>query len=147
MKATARATCVVAGVLCVGAAPPNLEQPLTLGVEGLRSTRGMLQVCLTRLPDHFPDCTGDPDKRHYSVPATQATGVALADLPPGDYAIAIIHDENSNHKLDTFMGIPREGVGFSENPPLHFGPPSFRSARFTVAGSPVRQDVKIKYFL
>lgn len=147
MNGKSRAASILAAALCVGAAAPDVDQPLTLGVEGLRSTRGVLQICLTRTADHFPDCAGDPDKRHYSVPATQAAAIALTDLPPGEYALAIIHDENGNRKLDTFMGIPREGVGFSENPALHFGPPSFRSARFAVAGSAVRLDVRMKYFL
>ncbi|HEX7781762.1 MAG TPA: DUF2141 domain-containing protein [Sphingobium sp.] len=133
--------------LLFGAAPPDLPQPLTVGVGGLRSARGLLQICLTRLPDHFPDCAGDPDKRHFTIPVAQASGMALGDLPPGGYALAIIHDENSNNKLDTFMGIPKEGIGFSGNPSFHFGPPSFRAARFMVVGASVRQDVKIKYFL
>ena len=37
-------------------------------------------------------------------------------LKDGVYAIAIIHDENTNGKLDTnFIGIPAEGVAF---PPI-----------------------------
>jgi uncharacterized protein (DUF2141 family) len=34
-------------------------------------------------------------------------------IKPGKYAIAVIHDENCNGKLDTNMfGIPKEGYGF-----------------------------------
>lgn len=147
MKISRRIACLAPVALLIGAAPSDLAQPLVVGVEGLRSGRGLLQICLTRLPDHFPDCTGDPDKRHFSIPVAQAAAMPLGDLPPGGYALAIIHDENSNKKLDTFMGIPKEGIGFSENPSFHFGPPTFRAARFAVAGGAVRQDVKIKYFL
>jgi uncharacterized protein (DUF2141 family) len=147
MKTAIGIALIGAATLLIGAAPADLTQKLSIGVEGLRNTHGMLQICLTRMPDHFPDCTGDPDKRHYSIPATEAARISLADLPPGSYALAIIHDENSNKKLDTFVGIPREGVGFSENPPIRFGAPSFRASRFTVEGAAVWQDVKIKYFL
>ena len=124
-------------------------QNLSVDVEALRSAKGSIIVCLTRLPDHFPDCTGDPDRRHYIVPVAQARagGIAIPDLPPGGYALALIHDENNNRKLDTLAGIPREGVAFSRNPPIRFGAPSFNSARFTIAGAPVEQDVKMKYFL
>ena len=73
--------------------------------------------------------------------------MTLGQLAPGDYAIAIIHDENRNGRLDTFAGIPREGVGFSRNPVLRFGAPSFRSASFTIGGAPVAQDIHLKYFL
>ncbi|MCI4591529.1 DUF2141 domain-containing protein [Sphingobium sp. BYY-5] len=130
----------------VGAAPVGQPQPLSMGLEGLRSTKGQILVCVTRSPDHFPDCSKDPDKRHFTVPASGGP-LPLGQLAPGNYAIAIIHDENSNGKLDTFAGIPREGVGFSRNPAIRFGAPSFKSASFTVAGAAVEQDIKLKYFL
>jgi uncharacterized protein (DUF2141 family) len=45
------------------------------------------------------------------------------------------------------FGVPREGVGFSRNPRLIFGPPSFADARFPVAAQPVEEIVRLKYFL
>jgi uncharacterized protein (DUF2141 family) len=72
-------------------------------------------------------------------------------LSPGEYAIAVIHDENANAKLDTFAGIPKEGIGFSRNPRFTFGPPRFAAARFSVggetAGDAQRQQVRVRYFL
>lgn len=131
-----------------GAAPPaSIDQDLSLNIAGLRSTKGILRICLTRLPDYFPDCTNDPEKRHFSVAANRQGSIDLGQLPPGGYAIAIIHDENGNNRLDTFAGIPREGFGFSENPPIRFGPPSFRSARFLINNAPVQQTVRMKYML
>jgi uncharacterized protein (DUF2141 family) len=52
-----------------------------------------------------------------------------------------------NAKLDTFAGIPKEGIGFSRNPRLTFGPPSFASSGFAVESVPVSQMVRMKYFL
>ncbi len=50
----------------------------------------------------------------------------VGDLPKGQYAIRYFHDENSNRKLDTnFVGIPKEGYGFSNNASGYFGPPAF----------------------
>lgn len=136
-----------AAALLLGAAPIDLAQPLTVTVDGLRTTQGVLRICLTSRPDHFPDCTHDPDKRHFSIPAARADAIDLGALPPGGYALAIIHDQNGNNRLDTFMGIPKEGVGFSRNPPIRFGAPSFRAARFAVAGGSAHEDVRIRYFL
>ena len=150
LRTAGKVSAMAALWLAIGAAAPaDLPQSLVVDVDSLRSTKGALIVCLTRLPDHFPDCTGDPDRRHYTVTAAQArsSGITIADLPPGGYALALIHDENNNRKLDTFAGIPREGVAFSRNPPIRFGAPSFRSARFVIAGAPVEQDVTMKYFL
>lgn len=128
------------------AAPVGQPQPVSLVLDGLRSHKGQILVCLTRSADHFPDCTTDPEKRHFAI-AVKPGSIPLGAVPAGDYAIAIIHDENGNGKLDTFAGIPREGVGFSRNPVLRFGAPAFRSASFPVDGAAVEQVVKLKYFL
>jgi len=56
----------------------------------------------------------------------------------GKYAVSVFHDENSNGKLDTnFLGIPREGVGASNNAKGHFGPRNSARQRFNsrAAGS------------
>ena len=37
-------------------------------------------------------------------------------------------DQNGNGKLDTMLGIPREGIAFSHDPRLAFGPPRFAAA-------------------
>jgi uncharacterized protein (DUF2141 family) len=71
----------------------------------------------------------------------------FAAVPPGDYVLAVIHDENGNAKVDTFLGIPREGVGFSRNPPMKMGPPKYEAARFHVASGANEMDVTLKYFL
>lgn len=134
------------------AATPMTTPPsaLTLSIDGLRSTRGMVRICLTRTPVHFPDCSGDADSRSLSVPAGQAGDVSIDGVAAGDYAVAVIHDENANQRLDTFVGIPREGIGFSRNPAIRFGAPSFRSAEFTVGNAsdaPMRQRIHMHYFL
>lgn len=137
---------LLAMILVIGAAPVDQSQPLSMDVRGLRSGKGNFLVCVTRQAAYFPDCRGDPEGRHFTVPVT-SDAIALGQLAPGSYAIAIIHDENGNGKLDTFAGIPREGVGFSRNPPIRFGAPSFKSAQFPMAGAAVRQGIKVKYFL
>ncbi len=126
-----------------GAAPLG---SVGLTVMGLRSAKGVVQVCLTADPGHFPDCKGDAAARHLTVPAGAASP-RFNDLPVGDYAISLFHDENGNGQLDTRLGIPVEGIGFSDNPRLWFGPPSFASAHFAVGEQPVSETVKMKYFL
>ena len=56
--------------------------------------------------------------------------------------MSVFHDENCNGKLDTkFMGIPREGVGASNDARGHMGPPKFDAAAFQFSGG--RADLKI----
>ena len=132
--------------MAMGAASVDQAQPLSMDVQGLRSSKGNFLICVTRQADHFPDSRGDPDARQFTGPATKGI-VPLGRREPGPYAIALIPEEYGNGKLDTLIGIPREGVGFSRNPAIRFGAPSFRSAQFAMAGAAVRQDIKVKYFL
>ena len=76
------------------------------------------------------------------------TRIDVAGLLPGEYAVSVIHDENDNRKLDrNFVGIPTEGIGFSRNPVLAFGPPSFKSSEFAAVSGDTSATIRMKYFL
>lgn len=129
--------------LLLGAAP---IARLDVGFDDVRSAKGMLRVCLTADPDNFPRCVDDANATRRSVPAG-TDKLRFDGLPHGKYAVAVIHDENGNKKLDTFAGIPREGFGFSRNPPIRFGPPKFEVARFSIEDDAEKQQVKLRYIL
>jgi uncharacterized protein (DUF2141 family) len=112
----------------------------------LRSERGVVHLCLTRSPDHFPDCAKDPDAVKATVRASQRE-VRLPAVESGQYALAVIHDENDNGRLDTVLGIPKEGFGFSRNPSIGFGPPPFEKVRFAVGTGASTQLVRLRYLL
>jgi len=120
---------------------------IDIKIEGLRSTKGMVRVCLTKVAALFLKCDEDPASLRASVPAVHGAQLHFTDVAPGDYALVVLHDENGNRKVDKMLGIPREGVGFSRNPVLIVGPPSFAAVRFAVAGGHVAQLVKLRYFL
>lgn len=51
--------------------------------------------------------------------------------PAGKYALAVIHDENMNAKLNTnARGSPTEGYSFSNDVKGLFGAPAFSAASF-----------------
>jgi uncharacterized protein (DUF2141 family) len=105
------------------------QSKLTIVVDGIDKTGGRLLVAVydsayfLQKPDYvaYPDITGDE------------ISVVIHDVAPGDYAVAIIHDENSNNKLDTGShGIPVEKTGFSNNARDKRGAPDFDACKFTV---------------
>ena len=81
-----------------------------------------------------------------AVKAVDAGNFVIHAPADGTYAIAVVHDENSNNKMDMALFMPKEGFGFSRNPTITVGPPSFKSASFVVAGD-VRQSIRMKYML
>jgi uncharacterized protein (DUF2141 family) len=122
--------------------PPTVE----VSVTGLRSARGQLLVCLTTQASAFPDCSKDKASVRMAVKAADAARFDIHAPATGTYAIAVVHDENGNNKMDKAIFLPREGFGFSRNPTITVGPPSFKSASFAVAGD-MHQSIRMKYML
>jgi len=118
---------------------------IEVDISGVRNARGAILVCLTADPKAYPDCGRDPKSRKLSIPARPSVTARFDNVPPGTYAIALIHDENSNTKMDLAVFLPKEGFGMSRNPKIGFGPPKFKSAQFTVGADPVRLPITMRY--
>jgi len=119
---------------------------ITVRISGLRSTNGNLSVALFSGKDGFP---GKFDRAFMKtvVPASGSEHVVVFDTVPfGTYAVAVRHDENANGRLDAnFLGMPKEGVGISNNPRSKFGPPSFSAASFLFDQSPMELAINLRY--
>jgi len=123
---------------------PTDRVRLLAEISGLRNNKGVCAVTLFNGPAGFP---GDAQRAIGSVLVPVETmsaphrAVAVFEgISPGVYAVGLLHDENQNGKLDTFLGIPREGYGFSGGGVARTGPPKFDACRFMVAdSSPVRR--------
>jgi acyl-CoA reductase-like NAD-dependent aldehyde dehydrogenase/uncharacterized protein (DUF2141 family) len=114
------------------AAQSKAETHLTIDVHLTQQAHGELAYLVFASPSGFP---GDRDKalRHgfLPIPANAQHLRIDTDLPPGIYAVTVYEDLNSNRKLDhNLIGIPREPVGVSNNPPPRFGPPHFDECSF-----------------
>lgn len=126
-----------------------LPEPATLHLtfEGLRSSKGSVRLCLWRDGDGFPDCKKNAHAIAEIVPAAATVEIDINALPPGTYGVSAIHDENDNKKLDrNFIGLPTEGVAFSNDAKISFGPPKFEKIRFKVDGASA-QTMRMRYFL
>ena len=139
-------TIACAFVPALGAAQDGASNPasgctLRIHVDGLRNSTGVVGSVVFTSADGWPE---DPKKAFRRGPTPilpgdhQAT-VVWDHLPPGDYGVAAIHDENRNAKLDRNMiGIPKEGFGFANNPHVGLSSPPFQSAIVHV-GCPVTE--------
>ena len=144
---------VCAAVLIVALPAPTFaaaESSVSITLTGLRNSKGHVLLCVTSNPKAFPDCRKDTQAARLvlnakDVAAGEVTHVTVEG--PGTYAIAAVHDENGNGKLDTVLMMPHEGFGFSRNPAIRFGPPKFKNASFAVGTEVVTQKVKMKYML
>lgn len=106
---------------------------LKIWIKGIRSLKGSLFIGLYNKPAGFGS---DNAYRgvSYEISGTEMW-VTFDSIHKGSFAVAIIHDENNNRKLDQGeMGIPTEGYGFSNDARGLFGPPDYRLAMFYVNG-------------
>lgn len=121
-------------VACLASSPYASAQAakcaLTVHVDGFRNQKGDLGVTVFNSPDGWPE-QNEKALQHQAFPFSGASGIAKLELPAGRYSIAVLHDENSNHKLDrNFLSIPKEGFGFSNNPKVSLSAPGFNAAAF-----------------
>lgn len=118
-----------------------------VAILNIRNSTGTVACALFESPDGFP--------ADYLRKATNVMVIKIRegqarcdfeDIPPGTYAMAVIHDENMNGKLDTnWRGIPREGYGFSNDVTAAMGAPSFSAASFSYNGENLDLTMSLHY--
>jgi uncharacterized protein (DUF2141 family) len=113
------------GLLLLWASSPLLDAQtkgtttLTVRVTGARNAKGKIGVTLFQDAQGFPDDTSKAIRQQSAEidPKTMSAQITFKDVPQGTFAVAVLHDENSNGKMDkNFVGIPKEGYGASNNP-------------------------------
>ena len=127
---------------------PAVAGTITITVTDIRNSDGVVRACITAVESAFPRCNRDPNAQRRVVNANGTVTFRFNDVAPGEYAIALLHDENEDGKANRVLGMaPKEGYGFSRDAPVRMAPPSWDDAVFTV--SPAAQNLKIKmrYFL
>ena len=118
----------------------------TVDISGLRNQNGRLCLSLFSSEQGFPS----QSERAIASRCIQAkeASATFNQLPPGRYAVAVIHDSNNDGKLNTgFLGIPKEGFGFSRNPRIGTRVPSFRDTAFLVSRESIKIQIALRYLL
>ena len=126
------------------------EQACTLRihVDGLRNRKGVVGALVFTSPIGWPEDVHKSFRNQHTPVAAmgRSTTVVMEDLPPGNYGIVVLHDENENMKLDRNMfGFPKEGFGFANNPHVGLRAPPFASAVMHVACPETDTTIHIIY--
>ncbi len=113
----------------------------------IRNSTGAVACALFEAPEGFPAeyLRFATNIMMIKIRDTQARCDFL-DIPPGTYALAVIHDENMDGELESnWIGIPREGYGFSNDAKASMGPPSFEAASFPYDGQNLELTISLNY--
>lgn len=104
------------------------KHTLSVHLKGFNDNKGNIVLSVYDSPERF--------RKHplqvvrVSTLTAQRQPISLL-LPTGSYAISVYQDANANGKIDrNLIGIPTELGGFSNNPRIIMGPPSFKRCAF-----------------
>ena len=104
--------------------------PLRVIIDNLSTNDGEIEISVYTPKNKFPEENGQLKKYRFK-PENLKLDVQLKDLPYGELAIALFHDENNNGKIDKNMiGIPTEPYGFSNNYKPTIKAPNFDNCKF-----------------
>jgi uncharacterized protein (DUF2141 family) len=127
-------------------ADPPRPSTVKAQVSGIKNTKGKLGCALYASAKGFPD---DPSQARVEwLPIKYNTHTCeFSGVQAGFYAIAVMHDENENGKMDrNFLGKPTEAFGASNNVRHAFSAPTFDEAKIEVkAGMIVTTRITLVY--
>lgn len=118
---------------------------LTILVDGFENDTGHLRVSLIDKADEFKEGGQSFLEQEVQIVNKQVT-VTFSDLPFGQYAIQVYHDENDNDQLDRFplFGWPTELYGFSNNKRNSSGRANFDEAKFSFDADGMNLNITVK---
>ncbi len=117
--------------------------PLTIQVTGFEDNSGQAILLLYRPEDDVPK---KPFTRINAEIVNKESVFQVKDLPYGDYAAIIVHDQNKNGIIDHKWGMPAEPLGYTNNWRLSLfsGMPSFEKLKFHYSASSNMILIRIK---
>ncbi len=132
--------------LSFSSTPILLAQKCVIEVYGLRNSKGEVIMSL------FQNSEGFPESREEVVILTSAEivdekAIFSLQLLPGRYALTFLHDEDLDGEMKySWIGMPLEGFGFSNNPKIRLKVPGFDQCSFTVDDTGCLQTVEAIYY-
>ncbi len=131
-------------VLPRDAVPAPGGNVIEVTVSGIRTDQGRIHVDICPEADFLKACPYSAE-----VPAKAGTvNVMLKGVPPGRYAVQAFQDANANGEVDRGMfGIPKEGIGFSNDAMAKLQRPKFTVAAFDHGTASQQIEVLLRYHL
>lgn len=103
---------------------------LTIKISNIEKIKGEIKVGVFNTDTHF--LKEGYAIKNYSVKVENNTAIlTIVDLPKGEYAITMYHDQNSDNECNrNFIGIPKEPYAFSNNIKPKMSAPKYKDCKF-----------------
>jgi len=130
----------------------NITQPqndlgaIELVISETPSDDGVIQVLIFDQKNGWPE---SPDYAWKMLTLPIENGIAkktITNVPAGNYAVTVFHDHDEDGEIrKNKAGFPLDDFGFSNNPRLIFGLPTFGKCSQKVnPGKPTRFEVELR---
>lgn len=123
-------TRLVVLALCLSFGTTAWSASLTITVTGLPNAEGHVRIGVCTRPEFLAErCS-----YHAIVSAKPGTiTTTIQDVVPGAYAVAAYQDETDLGRMRrNLFGIPQNAAGFSRDPKIGYGPPSFNECALQI---------------
>lgn len=109
----------------------NDVQNISIQISGIENSNGEVGIALFRGEDGFPMDFEKAKSLDFITINDTLVNYKLTDVLYGEYAVTVFHDEDLNREVETnFIGMPKEGVGVSNNPKARMGAPRYEDCNF-----------------
>jgi uncharacterized protein (DUF2141 family) len=124
----------------------NFNGNLNVEIDGLRNKEGQVCASIFASSQGFPTDRDRVLERKCTKITDTPVKFTFTNLKAGNYAVAVMHDENNDLKVNrTDLGFPLEGFGFSQNPEIVDRAPKFDETAVLVAGANTDIKIQLKY--
>lgn len=121
------------------------KSTLTVELKNLK-IEGTVYLTLYNKDDGYPTDSTKAFAKNMKKVTSGTEKVVFKDVPFGTYAVSVWHDQNDNQKMEkTLIGIPKEGMGVSNDAKGKMGPPKFKDAKFVIDKESVDIAITVKY--
>lgn len=118
---------------------------LQVVVDNVRDAQGTVRVAVCSQAQFL----GERCEHVGQAPARPGSvTVRIEGVPPGTWAAQAFHDDNGTGKIErNLLGMPKKGLGFSNDARFRFGPPRWNDAAFQLpqAGGTIRVPLRYTF--
>jgi len=126
---------------------PEKSSSIIVQLNNIKNDKGLIGINVFSSDEGFPsDYKKSYVSKTFEIDSHNSEYV-IENVPPGTYGVSVLHDENSNSKLDTnIFGAPKEGYAVSNNAKARrFGPPKYGDAMFNHGSEDSILKLNLKY--
>ena len=118
---------------------------LTVELKNLK-IEGTVYITLYNNEDGYPMDSNKAFAKNMKKVTANTEKIVFNDVPFGIYAVSVWHDQNDNQKMEkSLIGIPKEGLGVSNDAKGKMGPPKFKDAKFEIKQEKTDISITVKY--